>query len=159
MLDAGAEAPSFELPGATQDDRDQYRLEDHISEGAAVLSFYPFDFSPVCTTQLCDLRDIEWLEFDENINVFGISADSAYAHQKFAQEHSLPFPLLSDYSADVADEFGVLQDEQEGHRDVPKRSVFVVDSDQEVRYSWLRSVPTETPDMNELLDGVRSIAN
>jgi hypothetical protein len=37
--------------------------------------------------------------------------------------------------------------------------VFEVGSDQEVPYFWPCSVPTETPDMNELLYGVRSIAN
>jgi len=157
MIETGAEAPSFELPGATQDSRDQYALEEYIENGPVILSFYPFDFSPVCTSQLCDLRDIEWFDIDAEVDAFGISGDSAYAHQDFSQEHNIPFPLLSDFSGEVAESYGVLYDALERHRRAPKRSIILVDSEQTVRYTWLREDAFGEPDMDELLAAVREI--
>ncbi|PGF13827.1 hypothetical protein CP556_22225 [Natrinema sp. CBA1119] len=77
MLELGETAPSFTLPGTDGETIDEYSLKEYTNEGAAVLAFYPFDFSPICTEELCDFRDVEWLTFTEGVNLFGISTDSA----------------------------------------------------------------------------------
>lgn len=157
MLAEGQQAPDFTLPGATRTGQDVYQLEDLAGEGVAILSFYPFDFSPVCTTQLCDLRDIEWFQIEDGVDVVGVSCDSAYAHERFIDEYDLPFPLLSDFSGDVIEAFDVKQGRLDEHRGVPKRSVFVVDGDREIVYNWVRDELTETPPLDDIADEVRSL--
>jgi len=147
MLTAGESAPDFALPGVVDGTTDTYSLGASTDEGrAALLLFYPFDFSPVCTTELCAIRDAAWFEFTPGLDVWGLSGDSTYSHAAFADEYDLNFPLLSDFGAAAAEEFGVRYDEYRGHRNVPKRAVFVVDADRTVRYAWSTEDALEKPD-------------
>jgi hypothetical protein len=58
MVEEGEQAPGFGLPGVTDRAASTFDLEQTTSGGTAVvLMFYPFDFSPVCTSELCSLRD------------------------------------------------------------------------------------------------------
>jgi peroxiredoxin Q/BCP len=69
--------------------------------------FYPKDGTPGCTKEACAFRDV-WGRFDEaGIAVVGVSTDDVASHAAFAEEHELPFPLLSDDDAKLADAFGV----------------------------------------------------
>jgi peroxiredoxin len=146
-----------DLPGASHDEIKQFNLRDFTEEGLVILSFYPFDFSPICTDQLCGMRDIEWFQMEDTVDVFGISCDSAYAHRRFIQEHDLPFPLLSDFSADFIEQFGIKQAEFNGHRDVAKRSIFVLNSDEEIVYQWIRDAPTEKPPMKQISTEIQQL--
>jgi peroxiredoxin len=157
MLTVGDSAPAFSAPGATADAQREYRLSEFTDEGLAILSFFPFDFSPVCSEQLCTLRDVEWFGIEDDVDVVGISGDSAHAHQAFVEHYDLPFPLLSDFSGDVAEQFGVLTDELEGHPDVPKRSFFVIDETETIRYTWLREDPYQHPPVHEIADEIQAL--
>ncbi len=42
-----------------------------------------------------------------NVKVFGVSTDSAESHAAFIKKHNLPFPLVVDDGAKVAEAFGV----------------------------------------------------
>lgn len=152
-------APDFELPGTEGTMIDTYSLRDHTSEGAVVLVFYPFDFSPVCTDVLCNFRDAEFLMFTENVDVFGISLDSCYAHQKFIQEYDLPFPLLSDSKGRVTEQYGLAYDEWEHHRGVPKRALVTVDASDTVRYLWQTDDAYDSPSLGELHQTVLSLTD
>jgi hypothetical protein len=83
-LTHGDEAPAFELPGVGADGIDTFSFDEFTDEGALLLSFYPFDFSPVCTSELCALRDAEFFEFLDDVQLWAVSADSVYAHWAFA---------------------------------------------------------------------------
>lgn len=62
-----------------------------------VVFFYPRDFTSVCTREVCGFRDLyDVLRRDFGAEVVGISRDSVARHARFAAEHRLPFPLLSD---------------------------------------------------------------
>jgi len=65
--------------------------------------------------------------------------------------------ILSDFSGDVAEEFGVLRDELEGHRNVPKRSFFVNDETGTVRYTWLRENPYQQPPVHEIAAEIQDL--
>jgi peroxiredoxin len=157
VLSEGDDAPAFALPGATADDRRRFRSSEFTDDGLTVLSFFPFDFSPVCSDQLCDLRDIEWFQIEDDVAVVGISGDSAHAHQAFIREYDLPFPLLSDYDATVAERYGVRTDELEGHRGVAQRSFFVIDADGTVQYTWLRDDPYQQPPVHEIAETIQGL--
>lgn len=148
MLQVGQTAPAFELPGVTGGRIDAHTLGEYADAGwAVVLVFYPFDFHPSCTTQLCLLRDAEGLSLVENTVVLGVSTDSVYSHRAFAEQHRIDFPLLSDSDARVAEAYGVLVQEIEGHRAVPRSALFVVDPDRTVQYAWQSESPDDTPDL------------
>jgi peroxiredoxin len=137
VVHSGEAVSGFSLPGTDGTIIETYSLNNHTETGVCILLFYPFDFSSVCTTELCSFRDAEWLLFTENVDVFGISGDSCYAHREFINRHDLPFPLLSDSGGEVAEQYGVLQDEFEGHTRVCNRAVIVVDSSNTIRYKWV----------------------
>ncbi|WP_336325565.1 redoxin domain-containing protein [Halovenus sp. HT40] len=148
MIQIGQQAPGFEVPGAAGGRVDTHSLEEYTEHGwAVVVVFYPFDFHPSCTSQLCMLRDADDLSMVENTVVLGISTDSAHSHRAFAEEHRIDFPLLSDSDGTVAEAYGVLVEEMEDHRRVPRSALFVVDPGQEVQYAWQSESPDDAPDM------------
>jgi len=151
MLQIGQEAPTFALPGVAGGHINEHTLTEYTDNGwAVVVVFYPFDFHPSCTSQLCLLRDAEWLTITDDTIVLGISPDSIYSHQEFAEQHRIDFPLLSDSDGSVAQSYGVLLDELDGHRDVPRSALFVVGSEQQIQYAWQSESPRDTPDLTEV---------
>lgn len=145
------EAPDFTLPGTRGDlEFERFELSKYTEEGATILVFYPFDFSPVCTTELCNFRDAEWLTLTPDVDVFGISRDGCYAHARFIDEYNLNYPLLSDVEGTVTEAYGVGYEEWELHPGVPKRSVFIIDSSDMIRYSWITEDAYENPSVERL---------
>lgn len=72
-----------------------------------VVYFYPKDNTPGCTVEAQEIRDL-WKEISgTGAVVIGVSTDDHDSHQKFAQEHALPFLLVADPSGAVARSFGV----------------------------------------------------
>lgn len=146
----GDTVEDFELPGVGDDGIEQFRLSEYTDEGAVILVFYPFDFSPVCTSQLCGFRDAEWLTVAADVDVLAISVDSAYAHEAFRAEYAFQFPLLSDRLGEIADRFGLLYDEWEGHPAVSQRAIYAVDPDHTVRYRWVTDDAREQPSVDDV---------
>ena len=158
MLETGTTAPPFSLPGVEADSEfERYQLTDYTSGGVVMLAFYPFDFSPVCVSELCAFRDAEWLMMREGVDVFGISRDACYAHRRFIEEYNLPFPLLSDVEGTVTDDYGIRYDEWELHEGVPKRCIFVLDDDRTIRYRWTTEDAYDVPDLYEVADAIAEI--
>jgi peroxiredoxin len=151
MIRTGQEAPDFTLPGAAAGTVETHGIAEYTDRGwAVVLVFYPFDFHPACTDQWCSLRDADWLTLVDDVVVLGVGSDGAYAHREYADRHNIQFPLLSDTDGTVSRAYGVLTDEFEGHRDVPRRATFVVDADRVVRFAWSADSPADQPDLDAL---------
>lgn len=151
MVEVGDTAPAFELPGAAAGRIDSHTIEEYTrNDWAVVLVFYPFDFHPSCTRQMCLLRDAEGLSMAENTVILGVSTDSAYSHREFSDQHRIGFPLLSDSDASVAGEYGVRVDEIEGHRTVARSALFVVDPDRTVQYAWQSETAEDMPDLADV---------
>jgi thioredoxin-dependent peroxiredoxin len=93
MLAVGARAPEFTLPD--QDGRD-VSLTTLLNRGALVLFFYPADFTPGCTKEVCMFRDIHAELASRGLAVAGISPQGAQSHRNFRAKYNLPFTLLSD---------------------------------------------------------------
>ena len=97
MLEAGDDAPAFELPNQHGD---PVSLADLGSR--AVLYFYPRADTPGCTTEARGFRDA-LAEFEaRDVAVVGISDDSVDDLAAFAEKHDLGFDLLSDESGETA---------------------------------------------------------
>ena len=101
--EVGDTAPDFELKDG---EGRSWRLSDHRSKVVAII-FYPRDETPVCTKQMCSIRD-RWAEYeDTGAEVVAISVGSVESHKKFAEHHNLPQRLLSDEDCEVARAFNV----------------------------------------------------
>ena len=117
----GTVAPGFSLP-------DQNGAPRRLAEWRGrwvVLYFYPRDDTPGCTTEACSFRDDISLITALGAQVVGISVDDTASHKTFAEKHRLPFPLLSDATADVAKQYGALSDWLV--MKMAKRYTFIVD--------------------------------
>jgi peroxiredoxin len=157
MLAEGETAPDFTLPGTEGDSIAEYSLTESVETGAVVLVFYPFDFSGVCTKELCSFRDAEFLTFTEGLDVFGLSLDSCYAHRRFIRQNDLNFPLLSDTGGRVMDTYGLAHEELNHHEGVSKRTLMTVDDTRTVRYSWKTEEPNEEPNLEDLHQTVKAL--
>jgi len=150
MADAlaiGSRAPDFELPGTVDK---TVRLADQLGSKPVLLLFYPLDWSPVCTSELCSLG----ADFNNytglGVSVFAISVDSIFSHKAFAAHHNIEIPLLSDFNKTVSQDYGVLYPELMGLKGVAKRSSFLLDAKGIVRYAWVTEDPTQMPDFMEI---------
>ena len=98
----GSPAPDFSL---VDGDGQNWRLSDHKGK-VVVLLFYPGDETPICTRQMCSVRD-RWEDYAATgAEVVGISTNSVESHKSFAEHHELPLRLLSDTDRKVADTYG-----------------------------------------------------
>jgi len=98
-----------------------------------VLVFYPFAFSPLCTSEMCNLRDRRG-DFDDDTVLLGVSVDTKYALRVFAEQEGLGFDLLSDFwpHGAVAQEYGVFLPDAGGKA---TRATFVIDREGVVRWA------------------------
>jgi len=93
MLESGSKAPEFVLEN---DQGGESSLTDLLQDGPLILYFYPADFTPGCTKEACSIRDIHNDIQAVGLRVAGVSPQDAASHQRFRDEHNLPFTLLSD---------------------------------------------------------------
>jgi peroxiredoxin Q/BCP len=103
MISAGDLAPEFAL---TDQGGRTVKLSDFRGQ-PVVVYFYPRASTPGCTTQACGVRDHRQEYERAGAVVLGISPDPVAKIKKFADEHSLEFPLLADEDHAVADAYGV----------------------------------------------------
>lgn len=125
----GEKAPDFVLPD--QDNRET-RLSEFLGKGAVVLFFYPKDYSPGCTAEVCAFRDSFEAFSDAGATVIGVSADSPESHRGFAQRHRLPFVQLSDAHGTAQDLYGV----EKSFGILRARVTFIIDRQGVIRHSF-----------------------
>ena len=93
MLAIGARAPEFTLPDA---DGQATSLSNLLRSGPLILYFYPGDFTPGCTREACQIRDLHTELDAARISVAGVSPQSPESHRAFREKYKLPFTLLAD---------------------------------------------------------------
>ena len=143
----GELAPDFTLKDGEGRD---WELSDHRGR-VVVLLFYPGDETPVCTKQMCSVRD-NWEQYRETgAEVVGISTDSVESHRKFAEHHRLPLRLLSDPDRRVAETFGA----KSWLPGRAARAVVVIDAEGRVRHNKAQPVSLFRPKDDEVLAAIR----
>ena len=144
----GNAAPDFTLPAS---DGESWRLADNRGK-VVVLLFYPGDETPVCTRQMCSVRD-RWEDYQATgAEVVGISTNTVESHQSFAEHHNLPLRLLADVDRKVADMYGA----QSLIPGKVARSVFVIDAKGVIRYRDVRPLGLFRPKDDETLKAIRA---
>lgn len=156
-IQVGDKAPDFTLVTKTAEGPQLVKLSDEIGKSHIVLLFVPMAFTGVCTTELCDISGgiSEYEALDAK--VFGISGDSPFAQEAWAQKSGITLPLLSDYEHNVAKAYGVAYEQFLPEANlimggVAKRSAFVIDKEGIVRFADVKDHPKDLPD----LEGVKA---
>ena len=135
-VEIGDEAPDFELP-------DQHgtpvKLSSFRGSKNVVLVFYPLAFSPVCSGELCALREDFPEVSRDDVELLTVSVDSLFAHRAWAEQENFQFSLLADFwpHGAVAKQYGVF-DEARG---LATRGTFVIDKQGVVRWSVINPIP------------------
>jgi peroxiredoxin len=151
----GDPAPDFTLPYATADTvaMQGTPLSGAVKSGPVLLAFYPADFSPGCTKEVCSLRD-SFKELAElHLTVWGISGDNVFAHRAWTQAEKLPFRLLSDSKHEVARSYGSFNPETGFN----SRTVFLIGQNGTVAYENLAYSVKDDKDFQALKDAVRKL--
>jgi peroxiredoxin Q/BCP len=143
----GSPAPDFTL---LDGDGQTWRLSDQLGK-VVVLLFYPGDETPVCTRQMCSVRD-RWEDYAATgAEVVGISTNSVESHKSFAEHHELPLRLLADTDRKVADLYGA----QSLIPGKVARSVFVIDGQGVITYRDVRPLGLFRPKDDDTITAIR----
>ena len=146
----GSPAPEFELADQTGQ---LHSLEDYRDQWV-VLYFYPKDDTPGCTTEACEFRDNIFAFRDLNAQILGVSLDDVESHREFAENHSLPFPLLADVDGMAADAYGVKT--RMFGMTVAKRQTFLIAPDGNIVKHYEKVKPAEHS--TQVLEDIKSLS-
>ena len=135
-------APDFKI------DTTQGEIEFHnwIGEGWAVLFSHPKDFTPVCTTELGALAELEPEFLSRNTKVIGLSVDAVDDHVAWLDDIAEVtgfrpnYPLIADTELRIAKLYGMLPASTEGScvgrtaaDNQTVRSVFIIGPDKKIK--------------------------
>ncbi len=145
-MKVGENAPDFTLKDG---DGNNWKLSEQRGR-TVVLLFYPGDNTPVCTKQMCSVRD-NWEDYAATgAEVVGISTDSAASHKGFAEKYDLPLTLLSDEKGEVIEKYSV----KSWLPGRSARAVVVVDKMGIIRHHQVQSLSVFRPKDDEVLKAI-----
>ena len=152
ILQKGNIAPGFDL-FATPDQR--LSLDD-LKGKRVILAFYPADWSPVCGDQMALYNETLKLFRKFKAELIGISVDSKWCHNAFAENRNLHFPLLADFEPKgaVSKLYGAYN-EMIGES---KRALFVIDEQGVIQWSYL-SPDAINPGADGILDALEELSH
>ncbi|KAA1423595.1 peroxiredoxin [Mumia zhuanghuii] len=150
-IEIGTAAPDFTLKNQHGEDVTLSGLRGK----KALLVFYPFAFSGICTGELCEIRDNLAAFNDLGAEVLAISCDPMFSLRAFAEQDGLTFSLLADFwpHGAVASAYGVF-DEARG---CALRGSFLVDEEGVVRWKVENGLP-DARDLKSYLGALEEIS-
>ncbi len=144
-IKVGSHAPDFTLKTKTASGLADIKLSDNFGKKNTVLLFFPAAFTSVCTQEMCNisggLNDYAHLGAD----VIGISVDTPFAQEAWAQKEKITIPLASDLNKEVIKKYDVVFPMLAGVGDTAARAAFVIDKHGVVQYSEQTPTPKDLP--------------
>ncbi|TAE27029.1 MAG: peroxiredoxin [Candidatus Kapaibacterium sp.] len=160
MATVGQPAPDFALKTKTAEGPSTISLADYRGKNV-VLLFFPMAFTGVCTNELCSVSGGLELYNSLNAQVFGISVDSPFTLEVFAQKNNISFPLLSDFNKEASTAYDALYGnfvpgvwDLQG---VSKRSAFVIDKEGVLRHAEVLEDARELPNFTKIEETLKSL--
>jgi peroxiredoxin Q/BCP len=148
----GAETPKVGDTAPPVNGKDQngkaWKLANFIGKKIVLLYFYPKDDTPGCTKEACGFRDRMADLKKDNVEVVGVSFDSASSHQKFIAKHKLNFTLLADPDGKIADAYGVRMP----GRNMARRVSFLIGLDGKIAH--VTDTPSADTHLSEMKEAV-----
>jgi peroxiredoxin len=141
----GSKAPDFTLKSKNADGIADIKLSENFGQRNTVLLFFPLAFTGVCTQEMCDITAGLGAYEKLDAEVYGISVDSPFSQEAWADKERIGVTLLSDLNKSTAKAYGVLLDDLGGFGATAARAAFVVDKQGVIRYCEQTPTPKDLP--------------
>ena len=147
-LKIGTSAPDFTLKTKTAKGLEDVKLSDNFGQRNTVLLFFPLAFTGVCTQEMCDVSG--GISSYEGLNaaVYGISIDSPFAQEAWAQQEKITIKLLSDLNKTVIQAYDVVFPGLAGIGDTAARAAVVIDKKGTVIHVEQTATPKDLPNFD-----------
>ena len=105
-IPVGSKAPDFNLKSKQASGLVDVKLSDNFGKKNTVVLFFPLAFTGVCTQEMCDITAGLGAYKNVNADVIGVSVDSPFAQEAWAQKEKIGITLASDLNKKTAEAFG-----------------------------------------------------
>jgi peroxiredoxin len=147
-LSVGTKAPDFTLKSKQASGLVDVKLSNNFGKKNTVLLFFPLAFTGVCTKEMCDISSGLNAYTGMNAEVIGISVDSPFAQEAWAQKEKISITLASDLNKETVKAYNVLFPMLAGVGDTAARAAFVIDKNGVVQYSEQTATPKDLPNFD-----------
>ena len=144
-ISIGSKAPDFTLKSKQASGLVDVKLSNNFGKKNTVLLFFPLAFTSVCTKEMCDITAGFGAYSGLNTDVIGISVDSPFAQEAWAQKEKIGITLASDFNKTTVKAYNVLFPMLAGVGDTAARAAFVIDKNGVVQYSEQTPTPKDLP--------------
>jgi peroxiredoxin len=155
-LSVGSPAPQFTLKSKNESGLADVTLP--VAGKNTVILFFPLAFTGVCTQELCDITAGLSAYSDLNAEVIGISVDSPFAQEAWAQKEKIGITLVSDLNKEATKAYDVVFPALAGIGDTSARAAFVIDSQGVVQYSEQTATPKDLPNFDAVKAKLQELA-
>ena len=144
-ISVGSKAPDFTLKSKQASGLVDVKLSNNFGKKNTVVLLFPLAFTSVCTKEMCDISAGMGAYSGLNADVIGISVDSPFAQEAWAQKEKIGITLVSDLNKQTIKDYGVVFPMLAGVGDTAARSAFVIDKNGVVQYSEQTPTPKDLP--------------
>jgi peroxiredoxin len=144
-LSIGSKAPDFSLKTKTASGLADVKLSEFAGKKNVVLLFFPAAFTGVCTSEMCDVTAGLKGYQDLNAEVIGVSIDTPFAQEAWAQKERIGFTLASDLTKLVTKAYDVVLEDLAGIGSAARRAAFVIDKQGVIQYAEATPTPKDLP--------------
>jgi len=156
-ISVGTKAPDFTLKSKQASGVVDVKLSDNFGKKNTVLLFFPLAFTGVCTKEMCDITAGMNSYSGLNADVIGISVDSPFAQEAWAQKEKIGVTLVSDLNKEIIKKYDVVFPMLAGVGDTAARAAFVIDKGGMVQYSEQTPTPKDLPNFNAVKDALAKL--
>jgi peroxiredoxin len=149
-IPVGTKAPDFTLKSKQASGLVDIKLSNNFGKKNTVLVFFPAAFTSVCTQELCDVTAGLSAFSALNAEIIGISIDTPFAQEAWAQKEKIQIPLASDLNKEVIKAYNVVFPMLAGIGDTAARAAFVIDKNGVVQYSEQTPTPKDLPNFDKV---------
>jgi len=153
-LPVGSKAPDFTLKSKQTSGLVDVKLSNNFGKKNTVLLFFPAAFTSVCTQEMCDVSAGLNGYSSLNADVIGISIDTPFSQEAWAQKEKINFTLASDLNKEVTRKYDVLFPMLAGIGDTAARAAFVIDKNGVVQYSEQTPTPKDLPNFGKVKEAL-----
>jgi glutaredoxin-dependent peroxiredoxin len=144
-LAVGTKAPDFTLKSKQASGLVDVRLSNNFGKKNTVLLFFPAAFTSVCTSEMCDITSGISQYSGLSADIIGISVDTPFAQEAWAQKEKIGVTLASDLNKEVIKNYDVVFQMLAGVGDTAARAAFVIDKNGVIQYSERTQTPKDLP--------------
>jgi peroxiredoxin len=156
-ISVGSKAPDFTLKSKQASGLVDVKLSDNFGKKNTVVLFFPLAFTSVCTKEMCDITAGLNAYSGMGADVIGVSVDSPFAQEAWAQKEKISITLASDLNKEVIKKYDVVFPMLAGVGDTAARSAFVIDKNGVVQYSEQTPTPKDLPNFDAIKDALSKL--